>query len=122
MKGAVFMKPIKILCLTLILIFVFVLCLAGCYEKPKDFPIGVQTEPLLGEGGEALAAQKTEFDAQYIRTDCISGEESFPYVVSLHSVEELNNYYEDHKNILHLNKQFTDACSRYDVDYFDKNA
>lgn len=69
------------------------------------------------------------FQAQYIRTDGYREGATFPRVVIIRSVEELNAYYEQYRNIFDLERKaqlysdttigFLDACDKYDESYFE---
>ena len=84
---------------------------------------------------EVLAIGRTEdadiydFYARYIRTDGYHEDVDYPVVTVIHSVEELNAYYETNKALYDLERRttvysdtsigFLDACDKYDDAYFE---
>ena len=73
---------------------------------------------------------KVDFEAQYIRTDGYHEEIEYPVVKIIRSVDELNSYYEENKELYSLERRenpasdstigFLDACDKYDAAYFEK--
>lgn len=100
----------------------------GTY-KPADEILGIQE---LGSDGYLLAAQKVDFDVQYIRTGAQNYEGPFPAVAVIHSTDELTAYYEANKEQFYLERRedpgsdstigFLDACDKYDAAFFEDNA
>lgn len=100
----------------------------GTY-KPADEVLGVQS---FGDDGHLLAAQKVDFDVQYIRTGTRNFEGPFPTVAVIHSTDELTAYYETNKERFYLERRedpasdstigFLDACDKYDETFFEDHA
>lgn len=73
-----------------------------------------------------------DFKAQYIRTGSKVKVENYPIFSVLHSVEELNAYYEANKDKFDLERRtdiasdstigFLDACDKYNKEFFQENA
>ena len=83
------------------------------------------------EGGHELVdRQAHKYDAQYIRTNSYHEGTPYPSVKVIHSVEELNTYYEANKGLYDLERKekvysdttigFLDACDKYDAAYFEE--
>ena len=111
-----------------------VLALASCKPedagKNNDTPVKIYTD-----GGLSDKTPKTddikecEFSAQYIRTDGYNEGVRYPIVTVIHSVDELNAYYEANKDQYSLERRtgtiysdstvgFLDACDKYTEEYF----
>ena len=112
-------------------IFVLVSCKSEDAGKNNDTPVKVYTD-----GGLSDKTPKTddiiecEFSAQYIRTDGYHDGVHYPVVTVVHSVDELNAYYEANKDKYSLERRagaissdstigFLDACDKYDEEYFE---
>ncbi len=78
----------------------------------------------------AYDENECEFSAQYIRTDGYHDGVRYPVVTIIHSVDELNAYYEANKDKYSLERRtgtiysdstigFLDACDKYDEEYFE---
>ncbi len=98
----------------------------GSYN-PTDESLGIYE---LGSDGAILTGKKVDFEAQYIRTG-LNGEEDFPICKVIHSVEELNAYYNENKDKYYLDTRrqnpasdstigFLDATDKYDEAYFSE--
>lgn len=71
------------------------------------------------------------FAAQYIRTDGYHEGASFPRVVIIRTLDELQKYYDENCEIFDLERKetvysdttigFLDACDKYDAAYFEEN-
>lgn len=81
---------------------------------------------------EGKPVKKDEIgDIQYIRTNGGTENDQFPYVTIIHSVQELEQYYNEQKDHFSLEHRenvssdstigFLDACERYDEAYFKEN-
>ncbi|MBQ9920945.1 MAG: hypothetical protein IJO52_02070, partial [Clostridia bacterium] len=107
-------------------IFVLVSCKSEDAGKNNDTPVKVYTD-----GGLSDKTPKTddiiecEFSAQYIRTDGYHDGVRYPVATVIHSVDELNAYYEANKDKYSLERRtdtiysdstigFLDACDKYD--------
>ena len=106
---------------------VFALCTALCIvaasaltggkaqpatEVEKDVPeCGYGPAP---EPGQPLPSG---FNARYLRTDGYNEDVTYPVVTVVHSVAELNEYYEANKDRYNMSA-FPAACERYDEAYF----
>ena len=95
--------------------------------KPSDETLGIY---ILGDEGAILSGKKVNFKAQYIRTG-LNGEEEFPLCKVIHSVAELNDYFNQNKDKYYLDTRrqnpasdstigFLDAIDKYDEDYFSE--
>ena len=119
--------------------------LAGCAAAGEP----TSTQPLKGAADEVTTQHTTvttttveattEYDdntieelafrAQYIRTNSCSDMVSFPDVKLIKSAEELEDYYEESREIFYLDSQwysdgnmsFSDACNGYDEAFFRDN-
>lgn len=100
----------------------------GTY-KPADEVLGVQS---FGDDGYLIAAQKVDFDVQYIRTGTQNYEGPFPAVAVIRSADELTAYYEANKDRFYLTRRedpasdttigYLDACDKYSEEFFDDHA
>lgn len=74
--------------------------------------------------------KECEFSVQYIRTDGYHDGVRYPVVTVIHSVDELNAYYQANKDKYSLGRRagaissdstigFLDACDKYDEEYFE---
>ena len=111
-----------------------VLALASCKPedagKNNDTPVKIYTD-----GGLSDKTPKTDdtkecdFSAQYIRNDGYHDDVRYPVVTVIHSVDELNAYYEANKDKYSLERRtgdissdstvgFLDACDKYTEEYF----
>lgn len=74
-----------------------------------------------GAGGSSVLKTEVEFSAQYVRTDGYQEFGDYPYISVIHSVEELEAYTKEQDEIYHLetDKEYIDACVRYDSSYFE---
>lgn len=112
-----------------------ILALVSCKPedagKNNDTPVKIYTD-----GGLSDKTPKTddikecEFSVQYIRTDGYHDCVRYPVVTVIHSVDELNAYYEANKGKYSLERRtdtnysdstigFLDACDKYDEVYFE---
>lgn len=101
-------------------------------EKQLDSSDGKNnTEEIGKENNNTDRYQKNmDFTAQYIRTDGYHEDVEYPVVKVIHSVEELQAYYETNKNLYDLERRtdvasdytigFLDACDKYDATYFEE--
>ncbi len=84
-----------------------------------------------GPDYKEISAQEQKFTAQYIRTDGYINGQEYPYYVVIRSVEDLNRYYSQNKDIYDLEKKekvyadgtigWLDAIEKYDDEYFKAN-
>ena len=84
-----------------------------------------------GPDYKEITAQEQKFTAQYIRTDGYIDGQQYPYYVIIRSVEDLNRYYSQNKDLYDLEKQekvyadttigWLDAIEKYDDEYFKAN-
>ncbi len=84
-----------------------------------------------GPDYKEVTAQEQKFSAQYIRTDGFIDGQEYPYYVIIRSVEDLNRYYSQNKDIYDLEKKekvyadttigWLDAIEKYDDEYFRAN-
>lgn len=88
-------------------------------------------ETVAEAGGMELCENApVAFAAQYIRTNPYREDNDYPSVVVIRSAEELQQYYEDNKEMYDLERKekvyadttigFLDACDQYDEAYFAK--
>lgn len=101
--------------------------LSGSTESMKEDD-QLQQESINFPGAAGGDPQSWVYQKQYIRTD--GGEEitEYPLYEIIRSREELNRYYEEHKDIYDLERReavyadssigFLDACDRYDEAFF----
>ena len=79
---------------------------------------------------EVYGGRACKFSAQYIRTDGYHDGVRYPVVTVIHSVDELNAYYEANKDKYSLERRtgtissdstigFLNACDKYDEEYFE---
>ncbi len=137
MKKKKWILPVSIvggvIVLCVIAVFAF-----GAIQSAKGF--GISTGRLYGMlkvqdldgNGSLLAAQKVDFDVQYIRTGTQNYEGPFPAVAVVHSTDELAAYYEANKDQFDLERRedygsdftigYLDACNKYDAKFFENNA
>lgn len=81
-----------------------------------------------GQDYKEVTAQEQKFTAQYIRTNGYVDGQEYPYCVIIRSVDELNSYYSQNKDIYNLEKHekvysdttigWLDAVEKYDEEYF----
>ncbi len=122
--------------LIVIAVVLIAISISGCVSVKKD---GENTgsdatssvgDAELGIDGAILTGKKVAFEAQYIRTGR-NGEEDFPICKVIHSVEELNAYYNENKDKYYLDHRrqnpasdstigFLDAIDKYDEEYFSE--
>lgn len=69
--------------------------------------------------GTPIGQRVCRFEANYVRTNGYHSGREYPVVNVIHSVEELNTYYEANKSDYDLT-DFEDACVKYDAAYFEK--
>lgn len=84
-----------------------------------------------GQDYKDVSAQDQKFTAQYIRTNGYVDSQEYPYCVIIRSVDELNSYYSQNKDIYDLEKHekvysdttigWLDAVEKYDEEYFKAN-
>lgn len=128
------MKRILLIALCLMLFFV------GCGTVEVEAPNTSDTsdtsaeKSLLNESFEEInpsdKGSNLEINAQYIRTNGSTEEIQFPSAVVISSPEELDNYYDEHKDeffLEHVDKVysdttigFLDACEKYTTEYFEE--
>ena len=112
-----------------------ILALASCKPedagKNNDAPVKVYTDGGLSDKTpQTDDIKECEFSAQYIRTDGYHDGVRYPVVTVIHSVNELNAYYEANKDKYSLERRtgtissdstigFLDACDKYDEEYFE---
>ena len=112
-----------------------VLALASCKPedagKNNDTPVKIYTDEGLSDKiPKTDDIKECEFSAQYIRTDGYHDGVRYPVVTVIHSVDELNAYYEANKDKYSLERRtgtiysdstigFMDACDKYDEEYFE---
>ncbi len=92
-----------------VVIGVLALCLAAFLLLPR---IDDSTD------GTPIGQRICRFEANYIRTNGYHSGREYPVVNVVHSVEELNTYYEANKSDYDL-ADFWDACTEYDDAYFE---
>jgi len=115
----------------------------GIYQAVKIYPFPMNfmsLDTLLSKEEQNFAKEKAstvkqndisyDFSAQYIRTDGYHDDINYPLVKIIKSVEELQNYYEDNKQLYNLEPKekaysdttigFLNACNKYDDNYFEK--
>lgn len=88
----------------------------------------IQQETINHPGAAAGDPQSWVYQKQYIRTDGGDENRSYPFYEIIRSREELNRYYEEHKEMYDLERRenvyadssigFLDACDRYDDAFF----
>lgn len=88
----------------------------------------LQQETVNFPGAAAGDPQSWVYQKQYIRTDGGNEDTEYPFYEIIRSREELNRYYEEHKDIYNLERRetvyadssigFLDACDRYDDAFF----
>ncbi len=112
-----------------------ILSLASCKPedvgKNNDTPVTVYTDGGLSDKTPMTDdIKECEFSAQYIRTNGYHDGVRYPVVTVIHSVDELNAYYEANKDKYSLERRtdtiysdssigFLDACDKYDDKYFE---
>jgi len=108
------------------------------YTLPEAYEKEYLTKENIGEiflkysdnHSEVYGGRACEFSAQYIRTDGYHDGVRYPVVTVIHSVNELNAYYEANKDKYSLERRagaissdstigFLDACDKYDEEYFE---
>lgn len=82
-------------------------------------------------GNNAIDTIEIAYQAQNIRTDFLDDMEGLPKVYVIHSVQELNEYYETQKDVCYLGSRdkvyadttigFVDACEKYTEAFFKEN-
>lgn len=72
-------------------------------------------------GGSSALKSEVKYSAQYVRTDGYQEFGDYPYVSVIHSVEELEAYTKKQNEVYHLetDKEYIEACARYDSSYFE---
>ena len=90
----------------------------------------IQQENIHFPGAAGGDPQSWVYQKQYIRTDGDDESAEYPFYEIIRSREELNRYYEEHKDIYDLERRetvdadssigFLDACDRYDDAFFDQ--
>lgn len=88
----------------------------------------LQQENINAPGAAEGDPQSWVYQKQYIRTNGGDENRSYPFYKIIRSREELNRYYEEHKDIYDLERRetvyadssigFLDACDRYDDAFF----
>ena len=88
----------------------------------------LQQETVNFPGAAAGDPQSWVYQKQYIRTNGGDENRSYPFYKIIRSKEELNRYYEEHKDIYDLERRetvyadssigFLDACDQYDDAFF----
>jgi len=112
-----------------------ILALVSCkHEKAvnhNDNPYMVYADYVLSDKTpQTDDIKECEFSVQYIRTDGYHDGVRYPVVTVIHSVDELNAYYQANKDKYSLERRagaissdstigFLDACDKYDEEYFE---
>lgn len=112
-----------------------ILALASC--KPEDagknneIPVnGYNDGEFSDKTPKKNKAEERDFSVQYLRTNGYNDGVRYPVVTVIHSVDELNAYYEANKDKYSLERRtgtvysdstigFLDACDKYDDEYFE---
>lgn len=118
-----------------ITLVICILALVSCKPedagKNNDTPVKVYTDVGLSDRApQTDDIKECEFSVQYIRTDGYHDGVRYPVVTVIHSVNELNAYYEANKDKYSLERRagaissdstvgFLDACDKYDEEYFE---
>ena len=132
MKGLVNVMKKWLIPITLIMC---ILALASCKSedagKNNDAPVKIHTDGGLSDKSpQTDDIKECEFSARYIRTNGYHDGVRYPVVTVIHSVDELNAYYEANKDKYSLERRtgtiysdstigFLDACDKYDEEYFE---
>ena len=84
----------------------------------------------IGDNIDDVQKSFIGFDTQYIRTNGYHEDVEYPVVKIIRSVDELNSYYNENKDLYDLERKdkvysdttigFLDACDKYNAEYFDK--
>ncbi len=112
-----------------------ILALVSCKPedagKNNDTPVKIYTDGGLSDKTpQTDDIKECEFSAQYIRTNGYHDGVRYPVVTVIHSVDELNAYYEANKDKYSLERRtgtiysdssigFLGACDKYDEEYFE---
>ncbi len=101
--------------------------LSGSTESMRE-DNQLQQETVNFPGAAAGDPQSWVYQKQYIRTNGGDENTEYPFYEIIRSREELNRYYEEHKDIYDLERRetvyadssigFLDACDRYDDAFF----
>ena len=115
-------------------------CAVQAPEAPEkcrlwaEFTIGASAVILPPAGDDQLldSVVNCDYNAQYIRTDGYHDGAKYPIVTVIRSVDELNAYYEQYKDLYNMGTNpdpasdstigFADAMQKYDESYFAKQA
>ncbi len=116
-----------------IILVTCIMALVSCKPENINNPLAkVDTDGGLSDNGthNASGFEECNFSVQYIRTNGYHDGVQYPVVTVIHSVEELNAYYEANKDKYSLERRtgtiysdstigFLDACDKYDEEYFE---